>query len=39
MKNLTQSNLTPTEARKRMKPKVSRRKEIIKIRAEVGVPG
>ena len=36
-KNLKQSNLTPkgTRERRTNKPKVSRRKEIVKIRAEI----
>ena len=35
MKNLKQPNLTPKATRKRTKPNVSRRKEIIKIKAEM----
>ena len=34
-KNLRQPNFTPKRMRERTKPKVSRRKEIIKIRAEI----
>ena len=34
-KNLRQPNFTPKRTRERTKPKVSRRKEIIKIRAEL----
>ena len=34
-KNLKQPNLIPKGARKRTKPKRSRRKDIIKIRAEI----
>ena len=34
-KNLRQPNFTPKRTRERTKPKVSRRKEIIKIRAEI----
>ena len=34
-KNLKQPNFTPKRTRERTKPKVSRRKEIIKIRGEI----
>ena len=34
-KNLKQPNLTSKAARERTKPKVTRRKETIKIRAEI----